>query len=101
MNLLHFTIVFLFGSFFTLIVLYSALKSDLAKILKNKPEKICKNCNFYIPCVSSMGVLKGTCRNCCVSTYHFNPDMSCGHFEYTEAIQNQINKKLLEKCYKK
>lgn len=72
---------------------------------KNKqvfePEKICKNCNFYVPCVSSMGNLKGACRNCCVDTYHFSPDMSCGHFEYTEAIQNIINKKLLEKCYKK
>ncbi len=65
------------------------------------PEKICKNCINFVPCVNSIGDFKGACRKCCVDTYHFSPTMSCGFFQYTEIIQADIDRKKLERCYKK
>ncbi len=69
--------------------------------LQNKYSKTCRNCNFFIPCVGYVGKLSGGCQKCTMDTFHFTPDMTCGHFEYTDAIQTEINKNLLEKCFKK
>lgn len=68
---------------------------------KNEYPKICRNCNNFVPCIVSTGKLNGGCQKCTINSLHFSEDMTCGHFEYTDAIQTEINKKLLEKCFKK
>lgn len=89
-----------------IMVTISSIISDypefkINNLVSEKYPKICKNCNNFIPYADTDSKLKGICQRCCSGSYLFNLNMSCGHFEYTKAIQSQIDKKHLERCFKK
>ncbi len=91
----------LFTTIIYLIVILDNPKFKTSDFNFKKYPKICKNCKNFVPCVNSVDGLVGACTICTIETYHFKPNMTCGHFEYTEAINTQVSKNYLEKCFKK